>query len=34
VLVLRDGQIRGETKMQGVPDTHKSLNQLLELELQ
>jgi putative ABC transport system ATP-binding protein len=34
VLVLRDGRIRGETKMKGVTDTHRTLNQLLELELQ
>jgi putative ABC transport system ATP-binding protein len=34
VLVLRDGCIRGEAKMQGARDTRKTLNQLLELELE
>jgi putative ABC transport system ATP-binding protein len=33
VLVLRDGRIRGEAALRGVADTHKTLNQLLELEL-
>jgi putative ABC transport system ATP-binding protein len=32
VLVLRDGRIRGETRLQGE-DTHRALGQLLELEL-
>lgn len=34
VLVLRDGCIRGEAKIKGAADTHRTLNQLLELELQ
>jgi putative ABC transport system ATP-binding protein len=34
VLVLRDGRIRGEAGLKGVKDTHKTLNQLLELELE
>ena len=34
VLVLRDGRIRGEAKIKGAADTHRALNQLLELELQ
>ncbi|MBN2084847.1 MAG: ABC transporter ATP-binding protein [Anaerolineales bacterium] len=34
VLVLRDGRIRGEAGLKGVTDTHKTLNQLLELELE
>jgi putative ABC transport system ATP-binding protein len=34
VLVLRDGRIRGEAGLKGVADTHRTLNQLLELELQ
>jgi putative ABC transport system ATP-binding protein len=34
VLVLRDGRIRGEAGLKGVVDTHRTLNQLLELELQ
>ena len=34
VLVLRDGRICGEAKMKGAADTHRALNQLLELELQ
>ncbi|MBN2386375.1 MAG: ABC transporter ATP-binding protein [Anaerolineales bacterium] len=33
VLVLRDGRIRGETRLQGDLDTHQVLGQLLELEL-
>jgi ABC-type lipoprotein export system ATPase subunit len=33
VLVLRDGKIRGEASMKGAADTHRTLNQLLELEL-
>jgi putative ABC transport system ATP-binding protein len=33
ILVLRDGRIRGEAGLKGVKDTHKTLNQLLELEL-
>jgi putative ABC transport system ATP-binding protein len=33
VLVLRDGRIRGEAGLKGIADTHKTLNQLLELEL-
>jgi putative ABC transport system ATP-binding protein len=34
VLVLRDGRIRGEAGLKGAADTHRTLNQLLELELQ
>jgi putative ABC transport system ATP-binding protein len=34
VLVLRDGRFRGEAGLKGVTDTHRTLNQLLELELQ
>jgi putative ABC transport system ATP-binding protein len=34
VLVLRDGRIRGEAALKGMKDTHKTLNQLLELELE
>jgi ABC-type lipoprotein export system ATPase subunit len=34
VLVLRDGQIRGETHLQGGQDVSKMLGQLLKLELQ
>jgi len=34
VLVLRDGRIRGDVALKGVADTHKTLNQLLELELE
>jgi putative ABC transport system ATP-binding protein len=34
VLVLRDGRIRGQAGLKGVTDTHKTLNQLLELELE
>jgi putative ABC transport system ATP-binding protein len=34
VLVLRDGRIRGQAEMKGAADTHQTLNQLLELELQ
>jgi putative ABC transport system ATP-binding protein len=34
VLVLRDGRIRGQAGLRGVADTHKTLNQLLELELE
>ncbi|MBN1440564.1 MAG: ABC transporter ATP-binding protein [Anaerolineales bacterium] len=34
VLVLRDGRIRGDANLKGVKDTHKTLNQLLELELE
>jgi putative ABC transport system ATP-binding protein len=34
VLVLRDGRIRGAAALKGVKDTHKTLNQLLELELE
>jgi putative ABC transport system ATP-binding protein len=34
VLVLRDGRIRGEAALKGAADTHKTLNQLLELELE
>jgi putative ABC transport system ATP-binding protein len=34
VLVLRDGRIRGEASIKGAKDTHKTLSQLLELELQ
>jgi putative ABC transport system ATP-binding protein len=33
VLVLRDGRICGEAGLKGVADTHRALNQLLELEL-
>jgi putative ABC transport system ATP-binding protein len=33
VLVMRDGRIRGEAGLKGIADTHKTLNQLLELEL-
>jgi putative ABC transport system ATP-binding protein len=33
VLVLRDGRIRGQAGLKGVADTHKTLNQLLALEL-
>jgi putative ABC transport system ATP-binding protein len=34
VLVLRDGQIRGEARLQGGQDVSKVLGQLLKLELQ
>jgi putative ABC transport system ATP-binding protein len=34
VLVLRDGRIRGEADIRGAADTHTTLGQLLELELQ
>jgi putative ABC transport system ATP-binding protein len=34
VLVLRDGRIRGEAGLKGIADTHKTLNQLLALELE
>jgi putative ABC transport system ATP-binding protein len=34
VLVMRDGRIRGEAGLKGVKDTHRTLNQLLELELE
>ena len=32
VLVLRDGRIRGETRLQGNVDTQRALHQLLDLE--
>jgi putative ABC transport system ATP-binding protein len=34
VLVMRDGLIRGEAGLKGIADTHKTLNQLLALELE
>jgi putative ABC transport system ATP-binding protein len=34
VLVLRDGRIRGEADIRGTANTHTTLSQLLELELQ
>jgi len=34
VLVLRDGRIRGETKLEAGQDTTQAMEQLLELELQ
>jgi len=33
VLVLRDGRIRGETRLQGAKDSNQALRQLLNLEL-
>lgn len=33
VLLLRDGQVRGETRIEGGPETRQTLSQLLEAEL-